>query len=154
MLIYHINNLQIFYPIAQIIFSFYWLLSLVYRSFLVWCPADVFCDAMDYSPPGSSAHGTFLARILEWVVVPSSRESFWPRDRICFSCGSWTAAGFFNAEPPGKPLMEPYLSIFACDPCDFCVSSKKKSLLRPISRSFSLCFLLVVLPLQSLQLSL
>jgi len=26
---------------------------------------------MDYSPPGSSVHGTFQARILEWVPFPS-----------------------------------------------------------------------------------
>ena len=26
---------------------------------------------MDNSPPGSSAHGIFQARILEWVAIPS-----------------------------------------------------------------------------------
>ena len=31
------------------------------------------CDPMDCSPPGSSAHGTLQARILEWVVISSSR---------------------------------------------------------------------------------
>ena len=31
------------------------------------------CDPMDCSPPGSSAHGIFQARILEWVAMPSSR---------------------------------------------------------------------------------
>ena len=30
---------------------------------------------MDYSPPGSSLHATFQARILEWVVISSSRVS-------------------------------------------------------------------------------
>ena len=33
------------------------------------CPT--LCDPMDYSPPGSSAHGIFQARILEWVAIPS-----------------------------------------------------------------------------------
>ena len=28
----------------------------------------LFCDPMDCSPPGSSAHGIFQARMLEWVV--------------------------------------------------------------------------------------
>ena len=32
-------------------------------------------DSMDCSPPGSSAHGNFQARILEWVAVSSSRDS-------------------------------------------------------------------------------
>ena len=31
---------------------------------------------MDYSPPDSSVHGIFQARILEWAAVPFSRESF------------------------------------------------------------------------------
>ena len=32
---------------------------------------QLFCDPMDYSPPGSSVHGVLLARILEWVAIPS-----------------------------------------------------------------------------------
>ena len=39
------------------------------------------CDPMHYSPWGSSVHGIFQARILEWMVaVPFSRESSQPRD--------------------------------------------------------------------------
>ena len=30
-------------------------------------------DPMDCSPPSSSVHGIFQARILEWVAVPFSR---------------------------------------------------------------------------------
>ena len=37
-------------------------------------------------PPGSSVHGILQARILEWVAMPSSRGSSWPRDRTCVSC--------------------------------------------------------------------
>ena len=33
------------------------------------------CDPLDYSLPGSSVHGIFQARILEWAAMPSSRES-------------------------------------------------------------------------------
>ena len=33
------------------------------------------------SPPGSSVHGILQARILEWVGIPFSRGSSWPRDR-------------------------------------------------------------------------
>ena len=29
----------------------------------------------DYSPPGSSVHGIFLARVLKWVAISSSRQS-------------------------------------------------------------------------------
>ena len=34
------------------------------------------CSPMDCSPPGSSVHGILQTRILEWVAMPSSRESF------------------------------------------------------------------------------
>ena len=40
------------------------------------------CNTMDCSPPGSSVHGIFQARILEWFAIPFSRGSSWPRDRI------------------------------------------------------------------------
>ena len=38
------------------------------------CPA--LCYPMDCSPSGSSVHGIFQARILEWVAMPSSRGIF------------------------------------------------------------------------------
>ena len=33
------------------------------------------CDPMDYSLPGSSIHGIFQARVLEWVATFFSRGS-------------------------------------------------------------------------------
>ena len=33
-----------------------------------------FCNSTDYNPPGSSVHGIFQARILEWVVIASLRD--------------------------------------------------------------------------------
>ena len=45
-----------------------------------------FCDPMDCSLPGSSAHGILQARILEWIAIPFSRGSSWPRDRTWVSC--------------------------------------------------------------------
>ena len=38
------------------------------------------CCPMDYSVSGFSVHGILQARILEWVAMPSSRGSSWPRD--------------------------------------------------------------------------
>ena len=46
-----------------------WLLS------CVW----LFCNPVDSSPPGSSVHGIFQARILEWVTISFPRGSFRPR---------------------------------------------------------------------------
>ena len=39
------------------------------------------CDPTDCSLPGSSIHGIFQARVLEWVAIPFSRGSSQPRDR-------------------------------------------------------------------------
>ena len=42
------------------------------------CPT--LCDPMAYSLPGSSVHGIFQARVLEWVAISFSRRSSRPRD--------------------------------------------------------------------------
>ena len=49
---------------------------------------------MDCIPPGSSVHGIFQGRILEWVAFPFSRGSSQPRDRTQVSR---TAGGFFTS---------------------------------------------------------
>ena len=51
----------------------------IYAQSLQWC--STLCNPMDCSLPGSSAHGILQARILEWVVIPSSRGSSQPRDQ-------------------------------------------------------------------------
>ena len=55
------------------------------------CPT--LCNPMDYSLPGSSVHGIFQARILEWVAIPFSRGSSQSRDRTRVSC---IAGRFFS----------------------------------------------------------
>ena len=67
------------------------------------------CDPMDCNPPGSSVYGILQARILEWVAIPFSRGSSWPKDWTQVSC---IAGGFFTAEPPGKPQTSKYLYLF------------------------------------------
>ena len=48
------------------------------------CPT--LCDPMNCSLPGSSVHGIFQARVLEWVAIAFSRGSSGPRDRTRVSC--------------------------------------------------------------------
>ena len=43
-------------------------------------------DPVDPSPPGSSVREILQARILEWVAIPFSGGSSWPRDRTWISC--------------------------------------------------------------------
>ena len=40
----------------------------------------ILCNSRDYSLPDSYVHEFLQARILEWVAIPFSRRSSWPRD--------------------------------------------------------------------------
>ena len=40
----------------------------------------ILCDPMNCSLLGSSVHGIFQARVLEWVAISFCRASSWPRD--------------------------------------------------------------------------
>ena len=83
----------------------------VYCCFSVTKPCPTHCDPMDCSPPGSPVHGILQARILEWVAMLSSRESYQPRN---WTQVSRIAGEFFTIwairEAPlfswGKALME------------------------------------------------
>ena len=71
------------------------------------------CDPMDCSLPGSSVHGIFRARRLEWVAFPSPGDL--PDPGI--EPGSPGLQGdSLLSEPPGKPLLW-YLRFFSA----FCV---------------------------------
>ena len=60
------------------------------------------CNSMDYSLPVSSIHGILQARILEWVEMPSSRESSQPRDNLrLFRFLHWQM-GSLPLVPPGN----------------------------------------------------
>ena len=58
------------------------------------------CNPMDSSLPFSSGHGISQARILEWVVIASSRGSSWPRDQTQSPA---LQEDSLPSEPPGKP---------------------------------------------------
>ena len=59
------------------------------------------CDPMDCSPPGSSVHGIFQARILEWVAISFSRGFSQPRDWTRISwVGRWILYHWATWEKP------------------------------------------------------
>ena len=60
-------------------------------------------NPMDCSPPGSFVPGILQARILEWVAMPSSRESSQPRDLTVSLMSPTLAGGLLPLVPPGKP---------------------------------------------------
>ena len=60
------------------------------------CPT--LCDPMDCSLSGSSIHGIFQARVLEWIAISFSRGSSQPRNRTRVSR---IVADALLSEPPG-----------------------------------------------------
>ena len=56
------------------------------------------CSPMDCSPLGSSVQGVLQARVLEWVAMPSSRESPQPRNGTQVSCNGLV----MSAKGPGR----------------------------------------------------
>ena len=59
---------------------------------------------MDYSPLGSSIHGILQVRILDWVVISSSKGSRQPRIEPTTLAPPPLAVRFFTTAPPGKPV--------------------------------------------------
>ena len=67
-------------------------------------------DPMDCSPPGSSVHEIFQARIQQWVAISYSRGIFplqgdfpHPEIKLVSLASSELAGGFFATVGPGKP---------------------------------------------------
>ena len=54
------------------------------------------CNPAGCSPPGSSDHGIFQARILEWVATSYSRGSSLPRGQTHIPVSPALADGFFT----------------------------------------------------------
>ena len=59
---------------------------------------------MHCSPPGSSVHGIFQARVLEWVASPFSRGSSWPRDWTQVSRTAGRSFAIWAQKPNGRGI--------------------------------------------------
>ena len=75
------------------------------------CPT--LCEPMDCSPPDSSVHWISQARILEWVALPFSRGSSWPRDQTWVSC---SAGGLLTVWATSEAHLDHYLALFQMIP--------------------------------------
>ena len=69
---------------------------------------------MDCSPSGSSVYWTLQARILEWVAIPFSRVSSWPRDPSCVFC----ITGWFFTIWATREAHGVHAKLLQCDPKD------------------------------------
>ena len=72
------------------------------------CPT--LCNPRDFSLPGSSVHGIFQAKILEWVAISFSRGSSQPRDRTQVS---HTAGRLFTVWATREALRKPWFIFMA-----------------------------------------
>ena len=71
------------------------------------------CNPVDSSPPGSSVHGIFQARILEWVAISSSRGSSRPRDQTHVSCISCMGRQILYHCTPWEAWLSGQLQVFS-----------------------------------------
>ena len=63
------------------------------------------CDPMGYSPPGSSVHGVFQARILEWGCYFLLQGAFLTQGlNPCLLCALHWQVDSLPQSPPGKPI--------------------------------------------------
>ena len=64
----------------------------------------ILCNPGAYSLPGSSVHGIFQARILEWVAVSPLGYLPYPRIEPVSLASLALASRFCTTEAPGKPF--------------------------------------------------
>ena len=109
------------------------------------CPT--LCHPMNCSPAGFSVYGILQARILEWIAIPFSRGSSWPRDWTQVSC---IAGSFFTIWTTGKSFRRVWhelkqllgireLSKINGRGCSVCVTSKKQN-----KKQFRYCGIVLV----------
>ena len=78
------------------------------------CPA--LRELMDGGLLGSSVHGIFQARTLEWVAMPSSRGSSGSRHQTLVSCLLRQQVDSLTLVPPGAPGRYPTYDKTECQP--------------------------------------
>ena len=68
--------------------------QVVYLKVIQSCPTP--SDPMDCSLPGSSVHGIFQARVLEWSAIAFSRNNEWPSPNVS---PGMAVAGLWDVDP-------------------------------------------------------
>ena len=71
---------------------------------------QLFVNPWTCSLPGSSVHGIFQARILEWIAMPSSRGSSWSmieHESLALQADSWLSS-YQGSQRPEKRIYGPF----------------------------------------------
>ena len=74
-----------------------------YQAVCVFSHVWFFCDPMDCRLSGSSVHGIYQARILEWVATTYSQDPWDLLNPRIESTSPALEGGFFTTASPGKP---------------------------------------------------
>ena len=85
--------------------EFLWVILWILSLFMSLCAQSCLTldDTLDCNPLGSSVHGIFQGRIMEWAVISYSRGSSWSRYWNYISSVPCIAGGFFTTSPTGSP---------------------------------------------------
>ena len=97
------------WPQQKLFHLWYWF-SALYLCDMCACVLSHFsrirlCNLTDCRSPGSSVHGILQPRILEWVVVSSSRGSSQSRDQSHILMSYWQAGSLLFGSP-GNPCVK------------------------------------------------
>ena len=87
------------------------------------CPT--LCDPMDRSPPGSSIHGIFQARVLEWRAIAFSDISLLRNVERKFILSSLRIPDSISSSPPESP--RPFSSSGTLDFLSTCLGTESLS---------------------------
>ena len=79
------------------------------------CPT--LCNPKDCSLPGSSVHGIFQARVLEWFAISFSRGSSQPRDLAQVSCTVSRPFSIWATSESESEVVQSCLTL--CNPMDY-----------------------------------
>ena len=72
---------------------------------------------MDYSLPGSSVHGISQQENWSWLPFVPPETVPHPGIEQVYPASPALAGGFFTTEPPGKPLLYKYISVYFKGQC-------------------------------------
>ena len=84
-------------PLPPAVFLFYQAKRLHYMHAELLQLCLTLCNPMDYSPPGSSAHGIVQARTLKWIDMPSPGDLPNPGIKLASLMFPALAGKFFTA---------------------------------------------------------
>ena len=90
---------------------------------------QLFCDPLDWSPPGSSVHGASQTRILEWAAMSSSRST-----GLSVLCAMWPSgapAWYHSAQADYQYfLIKPLIQSFSIKEVQMHSHSEKQNCIR------------------------